>query len=146
MPKLLFFVPCSKVILSQDNTVSLITVFETVNIEIPPDVDKNLPEGAQLPVTWEILAQYQYQPDDDGKEYYQKIVITMPDGKEAHNIESALAAFDGIATNTRHLVRIAGFPISTPGTAMIKLFLKEKNSDYIEIAQYPIYITRATSK
>lgn len=128
--------------MAQDNTVSLITVFETVNIALPAEAEKNLPEGAQVPITWEILSQYQYQPDDEGKEYFQKIVVTMPDGKETHNIESALGVIEKDVKNARHLARIAGFPISVPGTATIKLFLKEKDSDYIEIAQYPIYITR----
>lgn len=144
MPRLLFFIPCSKTILAQDHTVSLITVFETVNIALPVGAEETLPEGAQVPITWEILSQYQYQPDDEGKEYFQKVVVTMPDGKETHNIESPLAVIDKDAKNARHLVRIAGFPISKPGTAIIKLFLKEKNADYIEIAQYPVYITRNT--
>lgn len=144
MPKLLFLVPCSNVIMAQDNTVSLITVFETVNIALPVGAEDNLPEGSQIPITWDILSQYQLQPEDRGKEFFQKVVITMPDGKETHNIESALAGYDGVAKNTRHLVKITGFPISTPGTATIKLFLKEEGSDYSEIAQYPVYITRNT--
>lgn len=128
--------------MAQDNTVSLITVFETVNIALPPEAEEGLPENAQVPLTWEILSQYQYQPEDKGKEYVQKVVVTMPDGKETHAIESILATYDGVAKNMRHLVRIAGFPISKQGTAIIQLFLKEKDADYVEVAQYPVYITR----
>lgn len=138
MPKLLIFAPCEKLILSQENVASLISVMEAINVNVGADV----PADAVLPIRWEVLTLWQRQPDDPvGTRYEQRLDVLRPDGVIVSNTISGFEIFEQ-ATNYRNIASLFGLPIGQQGRCSIKLFLRVVNQDseWGEIAEYSIAI------
>lgn len=146
MPRLLLFAPCERVILADDQTVSLITLVEHIRLGIdpsnaPPEVDAT--KELQIPFTWFALSTWtREEHDQDGSFYQQKLQLEMPDGTTPIELEVPLRFAQG-KPNSRSIFRVAGFPVTRQtGTAKVKLLLKhvESDADWREVAAWPVLV------
>ncbi len=141
MPNILMFAPCDKVILSQeDNSPSLISILETVTINIPVAVTE-LPPETHVPMRWSIFSLWRRTAEDEGKLYQQRTQLVLPNGEVA---TESLIDFRLMAGTQRNIVSIFGFPIAPPGQCSLKLSLREasQGDQWREIADYPINVSR----
>jgi hypothetical protein len=146
MPKLLFFAPCERVIISDDGTASLITLIETLRLNVEANQLPPMPEDADLavPFTWHALAVWTREENDrDGQSHNLKLQLVMPNGKTPIELETILAFGEG-KPNHRSVFRIMGFPVAiSEGVATARLLIKpiESNEEWKEAAAFPIYLT-----
>ncbi len=142
MPTLLVFAPCEKVIVSQeDNTPSLISFLNTLQVSIPATQEVNIPSDVSFPMRWSIFALWRRVNGDEGKLFQQRTVLITPSGQETvkTDIEFRMAA--DVQHNT---ISIFGFPVTSVGQCSLKLLLREAGQEgqWSEIAEYPIRIAR----
>jgi hypothetical protein len=143
MPKLITFVPCAKVIIDQDdNTVSLVSVLESIKIFIPESEDSSLPENAVVPFNWCVYALW-HKESGESEKYEERVELKLPDGRMAFQ---SIMPFEMTPyhRHRRTTVNIKGFPILPDGEYAIKLFLRKAGEEnpWEEVAQYPIYVQR----
>src|SRR5437016_2482189 len=121
MPKLLLFVPCEKVIIANDNSVSLITLFEQLQINLP--VSAKVEAGAGMPLLWSVFTFWHSEPSDEGKKFEQRVEVSLPGNVVIKTNPSQL---EFVNTNRHRVIdRIVGLPIVPAGMAYITLFLRE---------------------
>lgn len=144
MPKLLFFLPCERVIVSQEGPISLITVLEKYIITLSDEEAANLPGEAVLPVTWNVISMWLREEGDENRQFEQRVQLILPDGRIPTD---AVSRFTIAASNVRqrNIVQVAGFPISTMGQCKVKILLREAGEEnaWVEIAECPIELERA---
>lgn len=153
MPSLLIFAPCEKVIIDQDNNVSLIGVLNGLQIQVPQNPNAARPRGMAA-YKWEVVTYWDIKPEDRGKRFEQHIKLFGPDG-EPTKIE-ATAAVQTNAQNHRITTTVWGFPILEPGRYVLKLYFQEAHSvepapeNFLmfrfmtPVAEYPIAVTYET--
>ena len=109
MPKVLIFAVCEKVILSTENTVSLITIMEAIRI----GVASNTPSDIQLVARtiWYAFSLWQREEGDkDGAHYHQKVELILPDGKMALETQPIDIEFAQGRHNNHGVFQMLGFP------------------------------------
>jgi hypothetical protein len=135
MPKLLIFAPCEKVIVAQNNTISLITILERLTVQIPKD--KPAPPDTVFPMKWSILTLWQRQEGDEGREFEEKCELLSGEGK---SLISASIRFKFVGeAHSRVIMEIVGFPLQL-GQCEIKMYLRDTDatSEWREVADYPV--------
>lgn len=142
MPRLLMFAPCDKVIISQeDNSPSLISILENININIPA-FGPNFPRIANLPIRWHIFTLWSHVPEDARKLFQQRTQLVLPDGQS--KIEQTIE-FRMVASTQRNVVGMFGFPVLPPGQYPLRLSLRESGQidGWNDVAEFPVSITHA---
>jgi hypothetical protein len=136
LPELLVFAPCQKVLIDQNNSASLITVLETLNIVVPA---AQLPEGVIVPVNWEIFTLWSREVDEGGDRDFEQVCelfaangvllqqwrMTFRIEKQAHRV----------------IHRNPGFPLKGSGQYLLHLSLREPDGKISEVAAYPLTVT-----
>ena len=138
MPKLLLFAPCEKVIIDHDNnTVSLISVFQQVQFQVPDN--SGLPEKAALPMQWYMLSMWKKEEGDTDQEFEQRFLLR---GENNETILESVAAwhFAPEIEVHRHTIRTLGLPLGHPNLELV-LFFRRVGEEWREIATYPFTIT-----
>ena len=135
MPKLLFFVPCQKVIVDeQEHSASVISIIEGLTAILPTPI----PEKAQIPLNWSIVTLWYQLPEDEGKSFEQRTAVILPNGETA---ASAVIPFQMGQQNHRNVVSVFGYPIAQSGQHVIRLELREVGDDSREwqlMSEYPL--------
>ncbi len=134
MPKLIFFLPCEKAIISQeDNTISLINVMQGINVPKPSV------EDAGAAISWFAVSAWQMIPGDANKTYEQRTNLQLPNGKET---AESITRFDfSKVPSHRNIVRINGFPVGQAGVCTLNLFLRELGGgQWAQVADYQITV------
>jgi hypothetical protein len=140
MPKLLYFLPCDRVILSQDLTVSLITLIENVNISIPVGEAVGLPDEAGVPKEWNVISSFEWEDLDAGKTYEQRVYLVLSNGRVAVDIVASISSEPG-KKRSRNIVKLLGFPVAPMGDAALRLAIREVGQEgWQEISEYTIGI------
>lgn len=139
MPKLLLFAPCEKVIIAHDeNTVSLITVLQTLQFAVE-DVG-GIPEKASAPIRWFVFSMWQATPEEIGKSFEQRVELLLPDGTVGLKNDSTFTFAEGKPFH-RMNIGFLKFPISKTGQCSLKLSLKnERKNTWEEYARFPMEI------
>jgi hypothetical protein len=152
MPRLLLFAPCEKLIINQaDNTTSLITLLETVNLPIPLGDEDKVPEDANAAFSWHIIALWQSTGEEDTqKEWEQRFVLGLPDGQETKLSGVMPIRFTKEKPNFRNVINILGFPLKPvldADSCILKLYLRDKErEDWSFIADFRMLIRRQAKK
>src|SRR5215213_8820562 len=143
MPKILAFVPCEKVIVSQqDNTTSLISLIEGFSIDIPQGVE--LAEDASIQMKWYVFSLWEKVVGEEEQRFEQRIELILPDGKKALDM-ATLIEFEPEPKRFRQVTTVMGFPISPAGPCALKLSLRELGQgNWREVADCSIHIIRPT--
>jgi len=141
MPKLLLFAPCEKVIVDREtNNTSLISLLESLNIQVKRSETDKIPPDAQIPLPWHILTLWQSEPGDESKTWEQRVLVDLPQALDV----TLKIAFEPGKPNYRNILSIVGFPIRSIlnlDRCMIKLFIREEEGRSWELkAEYPIAI------
>ena len=140
MPKLLFFVPCERVIVSREGPLSLITVLEGLTLNIPAEEYVNLPDDAVAPTTWFVVTKWIHSDNEESHLWEQRIQAITSSGRIATD---AIMPFD-LAIDPmgiRNVAQINGFAIKPSGIVNVTLSLRRTGEDdmaWQEIASYPI--------
>jgi|SRR5208282_526148 len=144
MPNLLLFVACEKIIVANDNVISLIALLQEINVQLPSDVD-----GKLAPMNWTILSIWERTTSDLGKSYEQKIAMHSSSNEVV--FETPLLPFEfqvispamHLATQHRTIGSTNLIPI-TPDEYSLKTWLREKGAtDWgSELAHYPLKVNR----
>jgi hypothetical protein len=146
MPKLQYFLPCERVILSKEETLSLITIIDRVNINIPPEDAAQLPEDAAIPTQWSTVTSLEWEPEDLEKQYEQRVYLEMPNGRIATDTVSQIER-EADKNRSRVMLQILGFPIAPVGEVSLRLAIREVGKeDWQEIADYTITLSRSDGK
>lgn len=137
MPKPLIFVPCEKIIINElDNTVSLITVIDTVTIAVQGDA--GIPEDTLVPQKWHIYTLWHRTLGEEGKSYEQRITLLNPNGTEIIN---EIRPFTLIEVKHQIVINVGSIPVGVAGQYNINLSIRELGQDtFNEIISYPFVI------
>jgi len=137
MPKVLIFAPCEKIIISQDNVVSLVSMFQDIKVTLPSD--KPVPQHAVFPMKWEVFTLWQRNEQESGKEFEEKCTLLSEDGNALVTVSIKFVLTE---TFNRIVMQFLGFPL-VKGRCLLKAWLRETGgqSDWNEIAEYPLSIT-----
>jgi len=143
MPKLQLFSPCEKVIIANDNTVSLVTIFEKIQLHLPVSEDSKLPPNLQIPFKWFVFSLWMREPGDEVKEFEHQVHIVMPGNNPDKDITSNIVKFKMPETRHHMVVQFPGFPIVSEGIASVKALFREVGSeDWKTMAEYPLEVER----
>lgn len=143
MPKLLMFAPCEKVLIDQNNNPSMISIFQELHVELTP---ADLPEGAAIPIRWDVFTLWLREVSDKGKRFEQICELLTPDGKKA---AGGSINFEMATDTHRNVMTLMGFPlIPSGGQYLLRLSLKEagENQEQRELAVFPITLTLASRR
>lgn len=142
MPRVLFFLPCEKLIVDELGNPTLICVMESVDVEVPKD--RSIPENAFSSKEWDVVALWYPGPGDEGKKFKQRFEFVSPDGQSLMKSEISFEIGKG---SHRNKVHINGFPVGKPGIYQAKLWLdiegEKPTTD--PVATYPIRVVHKTS-
>ena len=140
MPKLLFFIPCERVIVAREGPISLITVLEGMNLNMPIEEYDSLPDDATAPISWHVVTKWIANDDEERHPWEQRLQVITPNGR----ISTELIMVFDLAENPvgiRNIAQINGFAIKPLGDVTIRLSLRRAGEDdtaWQEIATCPI--------
>lgn len=141
MPRLLFFLPCERVIVSREGPLSLITVIEGFTVKFPEEEYAKLPNDAVLPLNWHVVIKWIREANEEPQIWEQRIEVVAPDGRIP---TSTVSAFDLVANSAmRSIVEVEGMAIKPLGPFNITLSLRKEGEDdaaWREIVSYPFYV------
>jgi len=138
MPKLVLFAACEKALIDQQtNVVSLMSLLENINVQIPVGAD--VASNATIPMSWAAATILQPLPEDVGKTFEQRTVFVNNIG--VTRLESPIAPFTFKSDLHRIVSNIMGMPIGSAGSHLVKCLLREKGAnDWTEMGTYPIQV------
>lgn len=137
MPRLLFFIPCSRPITeAQTGLLSLIAVIDGFQVQVSHE---EVQPNAVIPVSWSAIATWLRIPSDEGKRFEQRITIVMPDGSE--NVDGS-ATFEMPNRIHRQTTNLNAFPIGQVGEYRLLLSLRDvaEDDNWTVVADYPIVV------
>lgn len=136
MPRLLLFVACEKVIISTENTPTLVEIFETLTMGV---VGVKLLENAAFPLKWHAYSMWHGEPADIDGSFEQRCTLKAPSGKLLFDVTMA---FRMEKPSHRNSISFPVFPISEPGQHELSAFLRsEGHSDWGKpVAVWPLEV------
>ena len=139
MIKLLFFVPCEKLIIGQDNRTSLISVLE--HLFLRGEISENLPANAGFPLQWSAVALWnRTEKIDSPIDFDSKAEVFTPDGTGIMDSEAQFTVSSEFL-NYRNLFHFPIFPIGQEGIYKTTLSYKRRDSEDWQLAgEYPIQV------
>jgi hypothetical protein len=147
-PRLLIFAPCDKVIIdAQTNNLSLISVFQDLNVELPPQ--EEVPEG-RLPVIvmkWDVVSLWLRDHNDPADKPWDVRFQLFDPSDKALPIRGRATMVFGDKLTLRSHVTILGFPLSGEGRYTLRLWMQEQGQPEGEpLVQFPMTLTRSEPK
>lgn len=137
----MIFAPCERVIISNDNLASIISVMESVQISVPAD----LPVDALVPLNWAILSLWRRDEDTDVPiEFEEQCEVIRQDGIVAL-VARTLFTVTNSNTIYRTVITFPALPVGRPGTIWIKDRIRQTNhqTDWVVSAEFPLIIVHA---
>ena len=139
MLKLLIYAPCEKVIISDDQTASIISVMETVNVNVAAEI----PPDALAPLRWNIISLWRKDEEiSDPIEIEERTDVLRPDGSVA------TGGTTKFTVTTEHLMyrtllQLAIFPIGQQGIIKMKCRIRQVNpeTEWTDFAEFPVLVT-----
>jgi len=144
MPRLVMFAACEKVIIGQgDNSLSLIGVLHSLQINVPTETGSNIPQNAALPIAWSMFTMWQREPQDEGVSYTQRVSLISPQGKILVDSSTAFVIEKDFHRITNNII---GLPIGEDGAHILKLSIRRTTSDvWDDVSSFPMNITHPSS-
>lgn len=138
MLKLLVYAPCEKVIVAVDQTVSLISMMESVQVNVGPD----LPADALAPIRWSILSLWKRDQEvQEPVQIEERADVVRPDGIVATGGTTKFTVSNDHLFY-RSLVQVPVFPIGLPGFVKVRCQTRQTNPDteWTEFAEFPLLV------
>jgi hypothetical protein len=138
MPRLLLFGACQKVIVDRDESlISMIAILSGFKVQVPKD--EEIPPDALIAVPWGIVTIWLRKPEDEGKNYEQRIEVILPSGQVHGGIVQSFSM-----TLRTHQVTTKGesFPMGSPGEYLFRLSLRDvgEENEWQIVSDYPVEI------
>jgi hypothetical protein len=130
MPKLKIVAACEKTIVDQSGPVSLIGLFQRMNIQLQ---DAPLPEKAISPTWWSIFCLWENDPKEVGQEFTQITRVFAPDETLWMEFQQPFKNEDVENGQTKTSIVVGGIPIWAEGYLQVRVFLK---GDDVELGSY----------
>jgi hypothetical protein len=147
MPKLILFAPCEKIVVDQiDNTTSLISLLEALQVADIPDIERDkIPDDASIPVNWSLLALWQSEIGDDQKLFDTRFNLQV--GGRIVELKGAPFKFEDGKPNFRNVLRVVGLPLKPLlgeiSECTIHAFIRSSDTDpWDEVGIFPIIVKR----
>ncbi len=136
MPRLVLFAACEKALIDQQtNVISLMSLLQVINVQIPPGTV--VPSNAAIPMQWATVSIFQPTPDDKDKTYEHRTTLVNNTG--VTQLESPISPFELKSEFHRVIGQINGMPIGSAGPHQLKCLIREKGAaDWTEVGNYPI--------
>jgi hypothetical protein len=138
MLKQMIFAPCEKVILGQDRTASLISVLESIQIQ----VNEDLPEDALAPIPWNVLSLWRRtETTETPIEFEERLQVTRPDGSAASGASTKFRVSNEHLLY-RNVTHVPTFPVGRPGVVWVKNQLRRINpeTEWESGSEYPVLV------
>jgi hypothetical protein len=135
MLRLLFFVPCERVILEQGtNALSLISLLQRMQV-----FSQTVAADAKASQIWYAVAQWQLNDVADlNAHFQQRVTLITPSGAQAIEV---FTDFEMTKDLHRTLIRFPAFPIGEAGPHDLRLELRKKGDEaWTEVASYPLAV------
>jgi hypothetical protein len=145
MIKLLYFLPCEKVLMpgEEPGPASLIGVMEEVSIEMSGE--EEMPENAAVPLNWMVATLWERSEDlAEPIAYECKFDMYSPTGKPLLG-----GAWDLLVTSEKVRYRTTtsfqAFPIGRAGRYLLKLQSRKKGEqEWENVSEYPVRVVYKT--
>jgi hypothetical protein len=139
MPKLLVFAPCEKAITDTVGLVSLISIVEKLDVNVPKEVE--LPPRVAVPLRWDVFSLWSLDRNEVGL-FEQIIEMVASDGRVAMHAEpKALESTIPGATGAKIVSTVTSIPV-TEGRLELRLsYRKIGDPQWILAASYPVEVT-----
>jgi hypothetical protein len=137
VPKLLIFAPCEKVIIDQQQNLTLVAVLQSLQIHLPP---REIPEKGTAAFGWSVLSLWYREPGDEHRGFEQSIELLGPDGSI---VGQARSPFRLEKPSHRQTTLFRGFPVGRGGgDYSLKLYLREdvEGAERKEVATFPLRV------
>ena len=141
MPKLLVFVPCEKVIISQDeNNPTLVAILQQVggHYESPDNPPSGVMENFMIPMRWNVFSLWRREPSDFEQTFVQVFRIK---GANGDTVVEAATEFRMEKATQRITAQLPGIAVNGgSGTWQLELFVHEKGAQLPEepVGCYPL--------
>jgi hypothetical protein len=139
MPKLRFLVACEKVIIDQAGPVSLISIFQKMNIQLQA---APLPEKATSYARWHAFSLWENDPKDVGKTFTVVTKVFNVDGSVFNEIELPFTNNTAGDSQTKVNVMFQVVPIWMEGDIVIRTWLKEDENESGEYRFGIVYLRK----
>lgn len=135
MPKLILFAACEKVIVDHyDNSTSLITLLEAINIAVRQEDQANIPDDAGVPLNWYLLALWQVEPGDEAITFESRFAAQFTSGEESE-LSITPFQFEQGKPNFRNVLRVVGLrikPLITSDAFTAKVSIRRQGTEQWE--------------
>jgi hypothetical protein len=142
MLKLVYFLPCEKLIISEDGLVTIVNILDGLNVE----EDEKLVESAAIPFQWEVITLWFKENEEDSeKPFEQKLELFYPNRKTAFTSIVPFATTSK-ESSFRLINKVGAFPVGITGTLWLKLSIRYagEQNQWNEVAQYPLAVKHIT--
>lgn len=142
MPKLIALVACEKIIIGDDNSVSLISIFQDLTITVPVPPEGESLADLKIPLVWSVFSLWRREPGDEGKLFEQKLELVHAGGKVS--FENVLQ-FRMTALVHRNRVGVLGIPVRPIGDWTLKLYIRPADNEgaWALAGEYPMSIVHS---
>jgi hypothetical protein len=133
----LIFAPCEKVIIDQQQNLTLVAVLQSLQIHLPPEA---IPPRATATFQWNVLTLWYREPGDENESFEQFIELLGPDGSV---LAGARSPFRLEKLSHRQVTAFPGFPVARGGgDYALKLYLRKEadKGDRTEVATFPLRV------
>ena len=139
MPKLRFVVACEKVIIDQAGPVSLISIFQKMNIQLQA---APLPEKALSNARWHAFSLWENDPKEVGQSFTVVVEVSNVDGSVFNRSEIPYTNNVPGNSQTKVNVMFVAIPIWLEGDTVIRTWLKENEKESGEYRFAVVYLPK----
>jgi hypothetical protein len=136
MPRDHIYAICEKVIIDQNQTPSLISIFDKVSVTVPPNAP-DLPANAVMPRDWTVYSSWFSDKEDDGKTVSVCTQILFPDKTQFGEIYKFPLKME-FGKRAQAITRMNGLPIGQTGFYSIRTWLESDGKTIGKVRDIPV--------
>jgi hypothetical protein len=123
MPKVIFFLPCEKMLTDEHKTLTLVSILQDINLTVPSGL--NVPLEATVSKEWKVASLIRHSdPSEIGKRFIHHVEIIKPDGTIMVRASKIPFVLPRGSYFTR--VDVSEIPVGQQGRLVIRLWLYEE--------------------
>jgi hypothetical protein len=131
-------VVCEKVITSADGQISLINLFDTMTVQLPPELGE-LPKDAVAPRDWAVFSKWDTEPGDELLQYVFCLQMLYPDERQFGEI-TRLNIKTELNKRAQVTANVSGFPVGQAGTFKVRNWLEVNGKPVVEAVEIKLEV------
>ena len=128
-------VACERIIFDQDFIASLISLFNSVVVEIP--VDAEIPKNGVASKEWAVYSAWDGEPGDEGQANLLCTQIFYPDGNPFGETAKIKMGVE-LGKRSQIKTQIHGFPIGEPGSYIVRTWVEQNEKSASPVIEFKI--------